>query len=108
VVAAGGKRSCRRRCGPRPGGCRSRSGRLAGIVTDGDLRRALKAGDDLLARDAGAVMTHNPRSIGPDTLAAEALRLMNESGITAMFVVDEAARPVGILHIHDLLRAGVA
>jgi len=84
------------------------AGRLAGIVTDGDLRRALKAGVDLLARDAGAVMTRNPRSIGPDMLAAEALRLMNESGITAMFVVDDAARPVGILHIHDLLRAGVA
>ena len=84
------------------------AGRLAGIVTDGDLRRALKAGGDLLARDAGAVMTRNPRSIGPDMLAAEALRLMNESGITAMFVVDDAARPVGILHIHDLLRAGVA
>lgn len=83
-------------------------GRLAGIVTDGDLRRALKAGGDLLARDAGSVMTRNPRSIGPDMLAAEALRLMNERGITAMFVVDEAARPVGILHIHDLLRAGVA
>jgi arabinose-5-phosphate isomerase len=83
-------------------------GRLAGIVTDGDLRRALKAGGDLLARDAGSVMTRNPRSIGPDMLAAEALRLMNERGITAMFVVNGAAQPVGILHIHDLLRAGVA
>ena len=82
--------------------------KLAGIVTDGDLRRALKAGGDLLAKSAGEVMTHNPRSIGAQMLAAEALRLMNERGITAMFVVDEQARPIGILHIHDLLRAGVA
>jgi len=84
------------------------AGRLSGIVTDGDLRRALKAGGDLLAATAGQIMTHNPRSIGPDNLAAEALRLMNERGITAIFVVDAKHAPIGILHIHDLLRAGVA
>lgn len=83
------------------------SGRLVGIVTDGDLRRALKAGGDLLAATAGQIMTHNPRSIGPDMLAAEALHIM-AGRITALFVVDEAGRPIGILHIHDLLRAGVA
>ncbi len=82
-------------------------GLLAGIVTDGDLRRAMAP--DLLARTAGEVMTAAPRTIGPDALAAEALALMNrrDRPITALFVID-AGRPVGILHVHDLLRAGVA
>jgi len=84
------------------------AGRLAGIVTDGDLRRALRDGADLLARDAGEVMTASPRTVPPETMAAEALRLMNERAITALFVVDRGGRPVGILHVHDLLRAGVA
>lgn len=83
-------------------------GRLVGIVTDGDLRRAM--GPDLLSRQVGAVMTHGPRTIGPDALAAEALNVMNarERPITALFVVDARSTPIGILHIHDLLRAGVA
>jgi arabinose-5-phosphate isomerase len=83
-------------------------GRLIGIVTDGDLRRSM--GPDLLERRVESVMTRNPRSIGPDTLAAEALRVMNDPlrPITALFVVDPDGAPVGILHIHDLLRAGVA
>jgi arabinose-5-phosphate isomerase len=83
-------------------------GRLQGIITDGDLRRAM--GPDLLERTAGAVMTAHPRTIGPDALAAEALHQMtsHERPITALFVVDAAARPLGILHLHDLLRAGLA
>jgi len=88
-------------------------GRLIGIITDGDLRRALQPGraapqSSLLSRTTGEVMTRSPRSIGPDALAAEALRMMNERSITALFVVDETGAPVGILHVHDLLRAGVA
>ena len=88
-------------------------GRLAGIITDGDLRRALEPGAaapraGLLARTAGEVMTRSPRTIGPDALAADALRAMEQRSITALFVVDDAGAPVGILHIHDLLRAGVA
>lgn len=84
------------------------SGRLIGIVTDGDLRRAM--GPELLARRARDVMTRSPQTIGPDAFAAEALHAMNMRArpITALFVVDDAGRPVGILHIHDLLRAGVA
>jgi len=91
------------------------AGQLVGIVTDGDLRRAM--GPDLLDRCAGEIMTPRPRTIGPDALAVEALRRMNEGPrpITTLFVVDEfaasgkpAACPLGILHIHDLLRAGVA
>jgi arabinose-5-phosphate isomerase len=85
------------------------AGKLIGIVTDGDLRRAM--GPDLLHRRVGEVMTPSPRTIAADALAAEALHAMNnpqERAITTLFVVDTAGRPVGILHIHDLLRAAVA
>jgi arabinose-5-phosphate isomerase len=83
-------------------------GRLEGIITDGDLRRAM--GPDLLSRPAAALMTPSPRTIGPEALAVDALHLMNAADrpITALFVVDEADHPVGILHLHDLLRAGIA
>ncbi len=83
-------------------------GRLAGIVTDGDLRRAM--GPDLLDQPVRAVMTANPRTIRPDALAADALRAMNMDArrITSLFVTDAAGSPIGILHVHDLLRAGVA
>lgn len=81
------------------------AGRLVGIITDGDLRRHMSP--DLLSRAALEVMTRSPRSIAPDALAVEALREMNDRRITALFVVEDG-RPVGILHVHDLLRAGVA
>jgi arabinose-5-phosphate isomerase len=83
-------------------------GVLVGIVTDGDLRRAM--GPDLLSRQAGDVMTAGPRTIGPDALAVEALHAMNVHArpVTILFVVDPAGRPIGILHVHDLLRAGMA
>ena len=83
-------------------------GELAGIITDGDLRRAM--GPDLLGRKAGEVMNRAPRTIGPDALAADALRVMNAPArpITTLFVTDATGRPVGILHVHDLLRAGLA
>ena len=83
-------------------------GMLCGILTDGDLRRAM--GPDLLTRRVGALMTRGPRTISADALAAEALHAMNagERPITTLFVVDQEHRPVGILHVHDLLRAGVA
>ncbi len=84
------------------------AGRLVGILTDGDLRRAM--GPDLLDRPLAAVMTAAPRTIGPEVLAAEALHIMNarDRPITTLFVVDPQGAPLGILHIHDLLRAGVA
>ena len=84
------------------------NGALVGILTDGDLRRAM--GPDLLSREVGTIMTRAPRTIGPDALAAEALHAMNahDRPVTALFVVDSAARPIGILHIHDLLRVGQA
>ena len=80
-------------------------GRLAGIVTDGDLRRNMHR---LLDSTAGEVATRNPRTVSPDTLASEALKMMNEAKISALFVVDTDHRVQGLLHIHDLLRAGVA
>jgi arabinose-5-phosphate isomerase len=88
------------------------SGRLIGMITDGDLRRALEpsgraADGSLLRRTTAEIMTRAPRTIGPDALAAEALHLM-AGRITALFVVDAGGRPIGILHLHDLLRAGVA
>lgn len=79
------------------------AGRLAGLITDGDLRRHM---DGLLAHTAGEVMTHAPLTITPGALAAEALKLMNDRQITVLFVVEDQ-RPVGVLHVHDLLRAGV-
>ncbi len=79
-------------------------GALVGVITDGDLRRNM--GERLLEMPAGDVMTARPRTISPDALADQALRVMNENSITSLFVV-EGDRPVGILHIHDCLRAGV-
>jgi arabinose-5-phosphate isomerase len=83
-------------------------GTLSGIITDGDLRRAM--GPDLLTRAVDEVMTRGPRTIGPDALAAEALHAMNahDRPVTALFVVGPKGDVAGILHIHDLLRAGVA
>ena len=83
------------------------NGRLVGIVTDGDLRRHM--GPDLLARSACEVMTAWPRTIERRALAVEALARMNDSErpVTVLFVVDEG-RPVGALHLHDCLKAGVA
>lgn len=81
------------------------SGRLAGVFTDGDLRRALQQGR--IDRPVAAVMTSNPAVIAPDLLAQEALKLMNDRQITALLVVQDD-KPVGVLHIHDLLRIGAA
>jgi len=79
-------------------------GKLIGIVTDGDLRRHM--GDNLLQMPVADVMTAHPRSIRPGALAVEALGVMNEKSITSLFVVD-AEQPVGIIRMHDCLRAGL-
>lgn len=84
------------------------SGELSGIVTDGDLRRHM---GDLLNRTVGEVMTANPRTIKEDALAEEAVALMSlhKPRITCLFVLDEAAnKPVGLIHIHDCIRVGLA
>ena len=80
------------------------NGSLQGVITDGDLRRHMS--DALLGKTAREVMTSNPATIRPAALGAEALSLMNERSITSLFVMEDG-RPVGILHIHDCLRAGI-
>ena len=82
-------------------------GRLLGVLTDGDLRRAM--GPDLLSRTVNDVMNPTPRTIDADALAMDALRLMNGGArpVTSLFVTEQG-RAVGLIHIHDLLRAGVA
>ena len=85
-------------------------GSLAGIITDGDLRRHMER--ELLDRPARDVMTTSPKTVAPDLLAAEALAIMNAGTqrVTCLFVVDPAAghgSPLGILHVHDCLRAGL-
>jgi len=80
------------------------NGILKGIITDGDLRRHM--GDGLLVSRAAEIMTPEPKTVTPDLMASAALEVINASAITALFVV-ENGRPVGIIHIHDLLRAGV-
>jgi arabinose-5-phosphate isomerase len=81
------------------------TGKLSGVITDGDLRRHM--GADLLRVPVDEVMTVSPKVVRPDQLASEALLILNSSKITALVVVD-AERPIGIVHFHDLLRAGVA
>jgi len=81
------------------------AGLLVGIITDGDLRRHMRP--DLLEARVEDVMTRAPKTARPDQLASEALEIINSSKITALIVAD-AGKPVGIVHFHDLLRAGVA
>jgi len=80
-------------------------GAVVGIVTDGDLRRHM--GPGLMTAVVDDVMTKNPKTIRSTLLAGEALEVLNASKITAL-IVTEASKPVGIIHMHDLLRAGVA
>ncbi|MGJ4998105.1 KpsF/GutQ family sugar-phosphate isomerase [Bradyrhizobium sp. HKCCYLS3077] len=80
-------------------------GHVAGIITDGDLRRKMRS--DLLSVSVDEIMTANPRTVRREALASEALEILNSAKITTLIVTD-GAKPVGILHMHDLLRAGVA
>ena len=84
-------------------------GHLVGVITDGDLRRALEKLSHLLDREASDVMTRNPKWIEKDALAAKAVRRMEEYSITSLFVFNNAGDkvPVGIIHLHDLLKVGV-
>ena len=84
-------------------------GHLVGVITDGDLRRALEKFDGLLERKASEVMTKNPKWIEKDALAAKAVQRMEEYSITSLFVFNHSGDkvPVGIIHLHDLLKVGV-
>lgn len=83
----------------------ARDGTLAGIITDGDLRRHMSS--DLLGRNVETIMTREPVTVRPDQLVSEALELLNSSKKTQLIVVEDR-KPVGMVHFHDLLRAGVA
>jgi arabinose-5-phosphate isomerase len=82
--------------------------RLAGVVTDGDLRRMIERGIDFSTAQAGEVMTRNPVTIDEQEYGVQALRLMESRSITALAVTDTAGRLKGLLHLHDLLKAGIA
>jgi arabinose-5-phosphate isomerase len=86
-------------------GVTDNAGKLSGIITDGDLRRHMQP--DLLSQPVERVMTPNPKSARPDQLAGEVLEHLNAAKITALFVVEDK-KPVGLVHLHDLLRIGVA
>jgi arabinose-5-phosphate isomerase len=86
-------------------GITDRRGLLVGIITDGDLRRHMSA--NLLDLKVEEVMTSQPKTVRPDQLVSEALELLNSMKKTQLIVVD-AGKPVGVVHFHDLLRAGVA
>lgn len=80
------------------------NGKLEGIITDGDLRRNL---ENLLEKTAGEVANKTPKSISAESMAVEALGIMNENKVSCMFVVNEENKPIGLIRIHDCLRAGV-
>ena len=82
--------------------------RLLGIITDGDLRRSLEKVSDPLSLTAGEVMTHSPKVINADALAAKALQLMESNKIMNLVIVDSEDRVAGVIHMHDILKAGIA
>ncbi len=86
------------------------AGALQGVITDGDLRRALEKGFDILNRHASEIMKHGPLRIRRTELAAAALQIMEQRAITSLFVFDDdtSLAPCGILHLHDILKAGIA
>ncbi|MBF0154758.1 MAG: KpsF/GutQ family sugar-phosphate isomerase [Magnetococcales bacterium] len=83
------------------------TGGLCGVITDGDIRRWLERDEQLLQRRAGEIMTPHPKSIGSEALAAEAVKIMEEKKITSLFVRDGSGSLVGVIHLHDLLQAGL-
>jgi arabinose-5-phosphate isomerase len=91
-------------------GVTDKKGDLIGVITDGDLRRALEKGMDIFNCSASDLMTKGPKRIKRNELAARALQQMEEYSITSLFVFDEngSGSPVGVIHLHDLLKAGIA
>ena len=85
----------------------SKRGELVGIVSDGDLRRALERNGDIVDESAVDIMTINPKTIASSALAAKALNEMEKNKITVLFVVGKDGKPEGVLHLHDLLQSGV-
>ena len=83
-------------------------GLLVGVITDGDLRRGLEEAGDIFRLKAKDLMTRNPKTIRADDMAAKALSVMESLSITSLFVLQDGGRkPAGVLHLHDLLKAGI-
>jgi arabinose-5-phosphate isomerase len=87
------------------------TGRLVGVISDGDLRRWMekteKTGENLLTKKAAEIMTKDPKVANKDSLAAEAVAIMEKNSITCLIVADPQKKPEGVIHLHDLLKAGV-
>jgi arabinose-5-phosphate isomerase len=84
-----------------------RAGGLIGVITDGDLRRFVQQGGDFSKITAGALASRRPKLIGPDELAAKAVKMMERYSITTLVVADNTKRIAGIVHLHDLLKHGI-
>ena len=86
----------------------NRQGSLIGVITDGDLRRGLESKGDIFRFKTKDLMSRNPKTIAADALAARAVALMEEHSITSLFVLDDGGKkPIGVVHLHDLLKAGI-
>ena len=83
-------------------------GRLSRVITDGDLRRMWERGEDVAKATAGEMGSHHPKTMGPDELAARALQIMEQHSITSLVVVQDRDEILGVLHLHDLLKSGIA
>lgn len=84
-----------------------KGGALVGVITDGDLRRIFQKYENPLAMEVGSLMGKSPKTIKADKLAAEALRILEDHAITSLVIIDNRNRPVGVIHIHDILKAGI-
>lgn len=85
----------------------NRQGELMGIVTDGDIRRLLEKDLEFLTKPVSLCMTCHPKMIDPDALAAQAVRIMETHSITSLLITDQEKKPIGVIHLHDILKAGV-
>lgn len=83
------------------------AGKLLGVITDGDLKRLLSKTDDIMGLQVAEVMTRNPKTIDRDSLAVKAAQLMEDHRVTSLLVIDKEKKPVGIIHLHDIMKAGV-
>jgi arabinose-5-phosphate isomerase len=82
-------------------------GKLVGVITDGDLRRGLERKGQILELTAEEIMTREPKTVSADTMATEAMAVMERFPITSLFVLDARDCPVGVIHLHDLVKAGI-
>lgn len=84
------------------------AGRLVGVITDGDLRRGLEKKGDIFGLKAAELMTRGPKAIAAEMLAAEAVAVMEQFPITSLFILDQQSKkPIGVIHLHDIIKAGV-